>query len=145
MATALDTNIFIYAHFSEFPEHRATRAFLETLLKKPDPFFLSWQVYYEYLRLVTHPQVLRIPLSIAEAAKDLHVYWKDPRCHLLVETDRHESTVTALLHELPSARGNFLHDCHYAALLKEHAVDTIVTVDTDFKKFDFLTVVNPLI
>ncbi|MBI2346814.1 MAG: VapC toxin family PIN domain ribonuclease, partial [Deltaproteobacteria bacterium] len=55
MALAVDTNIFIYAHFEEFAEHRATRTFLEGLLKRPDPYYLSWQVAYEYMRLVTHP------------------------------------------------------------------------------------------
>ncbi|MBI2346815.1 MAG: hypothetical protein HYV03_08085 [Deltaproteobacteria bacterium] len=45
---------------------------------------------------------------------------------------------------LPSAKGNFVHDCHYAALLKEHAIDELATADADFKKFDFLKVLNPL-
>ena len=38
-----------------------------------------------------------------------------------------------------------MHDCHYAALLKEHAVKEIATADSDFKKFDFLKVINPIL
>lgn len=144
MALALDTNIFVYAHFTDFPEHRAARTYLEGVLRRPDPFFLSWQVYYEYLRLATHPRVLRLPLSIAQAQDDFRPYLRDPRCQLLGETDRHEAVLREITRALTSAKGNFLHDCHYAAILKEHAIDTIATADMDFRKFDFLKVVNPL-
>ncbi len=144
MALALDTNILIYAHFDQYPEHAKSRDFLRGLLLRPDAFYLGWQVYYEYLRLATHPRLHKIPLTSKRAAEDMRVYLGDPRCRVLVETESHQRTIEEILKKLPSARGNFLHDCHYATLLKEHAVDTIVTADTDFKKFDFLKVVNPL-
>jgi predicted nucleic acid-binding protein len=46
---------------------------------------------------------------------------------------------------LPSARGNFLHDVRYAVLLREHGVRRICTADSDFKKFDFLDVMDPTV
>jgi len=144
MALALDTNILIYAHFEQYPEHASSREFLKTLLTKPDTFYLGWQVYYEYLRLATHPRLHKIPLTSKRAAEDMKTYLNDPRCRILTETESHQKTIEEILKKLPSGRGNFLHDCHYAALLKEHAIDTIVTADTDFKKFDFLKVINPI-
>ena len=41
-------------------------------------------------------------------------------------------------------RGNLVPDAHLAALLRQHGVRKIYTSDTDFKKFDFLQVLNPL-
>ena len=42
-------------------------------------------------------------------------------------------------------RGNAVPDAHVAALLRQHGVSTLYTNDTDFKRFDFLRVVNPFI
>jgi predicted nucleic acid-binding protein len=40
-------------------------------------------------------------------------------------------------------RGNLVPDAHLAALLRQHGVTTLYTNDVDFRKFTFLTVVNP--
>lgn len=145
MAIALDTNILIYAHFPKYPEHEKARSFLEQLLKNPDPFYLGWQVCYEYIRLVTHPRVLKSPLTASQAGEDLHPYLTDPRGHLLVETENHYSVLRQIIRSIPSAKGNFIHDCHYAALLKEHGIQKIATADADFLKFGFLEVINPCV
>jgi predicted nucleic acid-binding protein len=41
-------------------------------------------------------------------------------------------------------RGNLVPDAHLAALLLQHGVKTLYTKDTDFRKFDFLNVRDPL-
>ncbi len=143
MATALDTNIFMYAHFDRFSEHTKTRAFLTTLLKQPEPFYMSWQIYYEYLRLVTHPKILTHPLSLAEATNTMKPYIQNPHCQILVESEQHHDIFVELTKKFPTAKGNFIHDCHYAALLYEYGVTSITTADSDFMKFDFLRVNNP--
>lgn len=145
MASALDTNILIYAHMKDYPEHQQAYAFLQEFLGRSDPYYIGWQVCYEYIRLVTHPKVHRIPLTVREAIEDLRPYLCDPRCRILVETSEHLAVFETIMQTLPDAKGNFIHDCHYAALLKEHAVDQIVTADSDFRKFDFLKVINPLL
>lgn len=144
MSLALDTNILIYAHHDQFAEHRAVREFLTELMGKPDSYFVSWQVCYEYIRLTTHSRVLTKPLTAREALADLVMYLNDPRCQVLVETVAHRQALQQIFKALPSARGNFTHDCHYAALLMEHGIERIATADADFKKFDFLDVINPL-
>lgn len=143
MALALDTNLFIYAHFSQYTEHGNARSFLESLLTRPDPFYITWQVYYEYIRIVTHPKVHSKPLSVSQACHDLSPYLNDSRCHILTETQHHHDAIQVIFKMVPKAKSNFIHDCHYAALLYEHGIKEIVTADMDFKKFDFLNVVNP--
>lgn len=40
-------------------------------------------------------------------------------------------------------RGNAVPDAHLAAVLRQHGVRTLYTNDADFKRFSFLSVVNP--
>jgi predicted nucleic acid-binding protein len=41
-------------------------------------------------------------------------------------------------------RGNLVPDAHIATILRQHGVTRIYTADTDFLKFRFLEVINPL-
>jgi predicted nucleic acid-binding protein len=41
------------------------------------------------------------------------------------------------------ARGNQVPDTHLAALLRQRGVGTLYTSDADFRRFDFLRIVNP--
>ena len=40
--------------------------------------------------------------------------------------------------------GNLVPDAHIATILRQHGVRKFYTADTDFKKFGFLEVLNPL-
>ena len=40
-------------------------------------------------------------------------------------------------------RGNLVPDAHLAALLRQHGVRRLYTVDRDFRKFNFLEVADP--
>ncbi len=142
---AIDTNIFLYAHYSDYAEHKVVSSFLQDQIKQCRSFYLGWQVVYEYLRIVTHPLLLKKPISAKQGAEDMQVYIDDPRCVMLQETRDHLRTYFEIIRTIPHAQSSFVHDIHYATLLKEHAVDEILTCDTDFKKFDFLKVINPLV
>jgi toxin-antitoxin system PIN domain toxin len=139
---AIDTNIFIFAHFEEFKQHEKARTFCKNLAKDSD-WCIAWQVYYEYLRITTHPSILKKPLTVAEAIEDLKPYFELDNFYVLTETPKHKETTEMIFKSFPSAKGNIIHDCHYATLLKEHGIATIYTADTDFKKFDFIKVVDP--
>ena len=41
-------------------------------------------------------------------------------------------------------KGNIVHDAHTAILMREHGIREICTRDTDFHRFSFLTVTDPL-
>jgi hypothetical protein len=140
---AVDTNILVYGHFDGYPQHPAARQFCGRLLGGGADWCLGWQIVYEYVRVVTHPAVHTRPLSIAEALADLDPYLSSETVHVLGHTPQHRPVLESVARELRNARGNFVHDVHYAALLREHGVSRIYTADTDFKKFDFLEVIDP--
>jgi predicted nucleic acid-binding protein len=63
---------------------------------------------------------------------------------VLVETERHASVVEEVLQEVPQVGGNVVHDAHTAILMREHGIRRIYTRDTDFHRFPFLEVIDPL-
>ena len=63
---------------------------------------------------------------------------------LLLPPRRHAAVLEQTVRELPDIRGNQMHDMHTAVLMREHGVSRICTRDTDFHRFPFLTVVDPL-
>jgi uncharacterized protein len=142
---AVDTNIFIYAHFDRYPQHGRARTFCEGLLSSAQDWCIGWQVVYEYVRITTHPSIHEVPLTLEQALADLDPYLSAESRHVLAHTEQHRPVLQAVAAATPKARGNFIHDLHYAALLREHGVKRIYTADSDFAKFGFLEVIDPTV
>ncbi len=142
---AIDTNILIYAHFARYPQHDKARQFCRSRLFGGEEWCMGWQVVYEYLRITTHPRVHETPLTFAAALADLQPYIHATNGHVLTQTPQHPVVLAALQEEYPQVRGNLMHDCHYAALLRENGVPRLYTADVDFKQFTFLKVSDPTV
>lgn len=59
-------------------------------------------------------------------------------------TEKHLTVLSQIAKELPNLRGNVVHDMHTAVLMREHGINQICTMDSDFQRFPFLEVINPL-
>jgi toxin-antitoxin system PIN domain toxin len=97
-----------------------------------------------YLRIATHPGVFARPLSPDEAVANVETLLRLPRVRVLTEEDG----FLEIYREVTSAfavRGNLVPDAHLAALLRLHGVRTLYTVDSDFRKFGFLDIRDPLV
>lgn len=140
----VDTNILIYAADRDADFHVVCRERLEHWRRQAAPWYLTWNIVYEFLRVATHPRVFRQPWSIADAWRFIVGILAAPSAGLLLPTDRHESVLRQTLDELPHLRGNIVHDGHTAVLMREHGIQRIVTRDSDFHKFPFLSVIDPL-
>ena len=99
---------------------------------------------YEFLRIATHARVLRAPWSATKAWAFVDAMLASPGLGILVETDRHSAVAEEVVREVPHLAGNLLHDAHTAILMREHGIRRIYTRDTDFHRFPFLEVVDPL-
>ncbi|HEY7839832.1 MAG TPA: TA system VapC family ribonuclease toxin [Terriglobales bacterium] len=140
----VDTNIFAYAANRSAPQHAAARAALASWRAADEGWAATWSIFYEFLRVVTHPGVFVRPLALAEAWRFLEACATGSSFRLLGETERHTEVLRDLIRRYPSVRGNHVHDFHIAALMYEHGVREIRTADADFHRFDFLSVVNPV-
>lgn len=108
------------------------------------PAFLTWGVCYEFLRVITHPNVSASPLGRREAVGFIDELLALPGFGVLAETDRHTAVLARMLDEFPDIRGSRMHDLHTVVLMREHGVSRICTRDAGFRRFPFLTVVDPL-
>ncbi len=140
----VDTNILLYAADCDAPEHEKCRSLLQAWREQPSPWYLTWGIVYEFLRVATHPNVFRNPFAAGDAWAFVQAVLAAPSVGMLLETERHRRVVSEVFSELPDIKGNLVFDTHTAVLMREHGLKTIYTRDTDFNRFGFLDVVDPI-
>jgi hypothetical protein len=140
----VDTNILLYAADRDSEFHSSCRPYLESLRNRSTPSYLTWNICYEFIRVSTHSKVLRSPWRSKQAWGFISALLQGPGFGLLTPTYRHREVLEETLEELPELRGNLIHDAHTAVLMREHGISQISTRDTDFHRFPFLRVIDPL-
>lgn len=140
----VDTSVLVYAADSDSPYHTACRQWLEARRARSDTWYLSWSIVSEFLRITTHPRVMRQPWQTTAAWEFIEALLAAPGVSMLIPTSRHADVIGDVIRELPEVAGNLLHDMHTAVLMREHGVRQICTRDTDFHRFPFVEVIDPL-
>lgn len=143
MSYSIDANILLHASDMSSQWHRSAKDFLEGLVSDPDILCLTWPVLLAYQRIATHPGIFAQPLPPDMAWANVCGLLSLPRATVIVENetfaDDYRRVASAVV-----ATGNLVPDAHVAAVLLQHGVRRIYSADTDFRKFDFLEVINPL-
>ena len=140
----VDTNVLLYAADESSEFHAPCRRLLEALRAGSIPWFLTWGIAYEFLRVATRPRVDPQPRSASEARSFLEALLHTPSARLLHPTARHAEVLAASLADVPEARGNLLHDLHTTVLMRMYGVSRIVARDPDIHRFAFLDVIDLL-
>lgn len=144
MSFALDVNILLLASNSESPDHASAVRALKRLEGAEDLVYVAWITIMAYLRIATHPAIFRKPLTPSEARSNVDSLIGLPNVRLLSEGEGFWDVYKRIGDDLP-LRGNLVPDAHLVAILKQHGVGRIHTRDRDFKKFQGLTVIDPLV
>ena len=139
-----DTNVLVYAANKDSTFHLPCRRRLAEAHRDPSPAFLTWNICYEFLRVTTHPRALQSPWRTRDAYRFVRNLLASPGFEILVAPPRHATVLEQTLSELSDLHGNVLHDVHTAVLMREHGISRICTRDADFRRFPFLTVIDPL-
>lgn len=63
----VDTNILVYAADRDSPFHTRCHDWLERQRGRTDAWFTTWPILYEFLRVTTHPRVMRKPWNLPAA------------------------------------------------------------------------------
>lgn len=140
----VDTNVLVFAADRDAPHHARCLELIDSWRRQAAAWYTTWEIVYEFLRVVTHPRVLRRPWSAPEAWRFVDAILASPGLDLLVPTERHADVASGVIGELPHLAGNLLHDAHTAILMREHGVRRIYTRDTDFHRFPFLEPLDPV-
>lgn len=143
MSYSIDANLLLYASNTGCAEHLAAMHFIQGRATDPDLLLLTWPTLMAYLRIATHPSIFEYPLAPEAAWANIHRLLDLPRVRLITEDD-HFSTAYHAATKGIVVRGNLVPDAHFATILHQHGVHRLYTADTDFLKFRFLEVVNPL-
>ena len=140
----MDTNVLVYAADVRAPEHERCLALVKRWRQGSAAWFVTWGICYEFLRVVTHPRVLRNPWTARDAHGFIEALIASPGLEVLVQTDRHRDVLREVMRDVPGIAGNLWHDTETATLMREHGVRRICTRDTDFHRYGFLEPIDPL-
>lgn len=143
MSYSVDANIFLYASDRDSSCHASAQQFLQSCTINSEPWYVAWPTLMAYLRVATHPRVFSHPLPPQEALGNIQALLQLPHVRPLSEADGFFEVYREVARDFP-VRGNLVPDAHLAALLRQHDVLKLYTMDRDFRKFDFLDVRNPL-
>ncbi len=140
----VDTSVLMYAVDRDSRFHERCRTRLERWQAQADPWFLTWGIVDEFLRVTTHSRALRRPWTIEQAWGFVAALLQSPGLSVLVPGERHVQVTDLVFREVPHLSGNLIHDARIAILMREHGIRRIYTRDTHFHRFPFLEPVDPL-
>lgn len=138
----LDANLLLYAYANDFPQHAASKAWLEKTLQNGDGIGLSWQVIMAFARIGTNPKIFAKPMTIEQVESKLGSLLAHPKVEIVVPASNHWQIFIKLLKDI-NAKANLVMDAHLAALAIEYGV-RIASTDKDFQLFPNLDHFNPL-
>lgn len=142
MSFGIDVNVLLYASDQGSPLHEKASAFLRRCASGSEVFCIAWITAMGYLRTATHASIFARPLSPHQAAANVEALLRLPHCRALGEEEGFWTAYREVTSTVP-ARGNLVPDAHLAAVLRQHGVVNLYTHDRDFRKFDFLQVIDP--
>ncbi|MBA2496158.1 MAG: PIN domain-containing protein [Acidimicrobiia bacterium] len=143
MSVTVDTNILVYASNVDAPEHERAAALVAYLAAGPSLVLLLWPAVLGYLRVATHPSIFASPLSHAEAAANVESLLARPHVRVAGELENFWDSYRRVTGGV-APRGNLVPDAHLVALMHQHGVERIWSRDRDFRKFDGITVSDPI-
>jgi len=139
---ALDANILVFSSDDSSPFRDRARAFLDGLMTGDAIVYVFWPTVMAYLRITTHPNVFRAPLSIDQALVNVKAMVDQPNVRVTGEGTDFLSGFRAVAADARPT-GNLVSDAHLVTLMRENGVRTIWTHDRDFRRFSGIVVRDP--
>lgn len=137
-----DINLLVYAYNKRDPQHEPAKAWWTAALNGSTPVGIPWITSSGFIRIMTHPRILRDPLSADGAARLVRAWLDVPAVIALEPGTKFPGLFLGYLEELGTA-GNLTTDAQLAALAVEHQAE-LHSNDADFSRFPGLRWRNPL-
>ena len=138
----VDANVLVYAANHAAPEHEEARMWLDARLMGTARVGLPWPSLLAFVRLVSNPLVVRHPVSVDTAWRQVSDWLACDATWVPLPTDRHAALLDTLC-KAPWMTSRLVPDAHLAALAIEHGL-TLCSTDGDYARFAGLTWQNPL-
>lgn len=140
---AVDTNILVAFHRTEYSHHDAAVAAVTSLAEGSDRWAIPWPCVHEFAAMVTNGRIFTQPTAPDVAADVIDALMKSPVLSLIGEGPGYWQTLRGLLLKGQIA-GARVHDARIAAICLQHRVQWLWTADRDFSRFPALKCRNPL-
>ena len=137
-----DINLLVYAYNTGSPWHEAASQWWESSLTGRDTIGLAPAVALGFVRLLSSPKVVQRPVAPAILLSAVQDWLDTGRVKILSPGVRHFQLMRSLFGST-AAGGALCTDIHLAALALEHEA-VLCTNDTDFQRFEGLSLLNPL-
>ena len=141
---AVDTNVLVYAHRSDLPQHDRARRAIESLARGARRWAIPWPCVHEFLAVATNRRVFREPSPADVALATIRAIADSGRCDFLAEGDGHLERLGGLM-TAAHVGGGQVHDARIAALCRAHGIAELWSADRDFSRYPGLRIVNPLV
>jgi uncharacterized protein len=141
---ALDTNLLVYSHRPESPNHADAKTLLDSLRNNPASWAIPWPCVHEFIGVVTSLRVFKKPTPLEAAFAAVDAWLAAGNLQLLSEGHGHWEQLRALA-LAAKLSGPRIHDARIAALCLHHGVRELWTADRDFSLFPKLKTRNPLV
>jgi predicted nucleic acid-binding protein len=144
MRRGVDTNVLIYAHMPELPQHELVRSYLLDQLAQDDvTLVITPAILHEFVHVVTDARRFSPPVAMPDALAVARGYLDRTNVECLNVDERAIVSAFDLLerHQLGRKR---IADTLFAASLLNQGVRELVTCNVaDFQIFEELTLIDP--
>jgi predicted nucleic acid-binding protein len=83
---AVDTNLLIFAHRRDAPDHKAAMEALSPVFEGMSAWALPWPCLHEFIGIVTRPGIYKPASTLSEAFGFVDALFASPQLHLLARS-----------------------------------------------------------
>ena len=140
---AVDTNILVALHRTEYAHHKAAVRAVTSLAEGHERWAIPWPCIHEFIAVVSNSRIFVRPTEPETALAVVDALIASPMLHLIGEGPGHWEALrrVVLAGQIAGAR---VHDARIAAICLQHRVTCLWTADRDFSRFPSLKCRNPL-
>jgi uncharacterized protein len=138
---SIDTNILVYAAIEINPLSKKSRDLINQVLNEGE-VVLCWEVLYALRRISTNPVALSIPLGQAAADALVEEFIGQPNVRMISPSVDSWKIFKRYSQEM-KLTGNLVSDAVIASQLEANGVKKLYSNDRDFRKFNYLRVIDP--
>ncbi len=136
---AVDSNVLIYAYFSDSEFHERAASTVKELAEGTAPWAIPWACIHEFFGVVTRRVLFPDGAGPAAALAQIDEWLRSPSLQMLSESRVHWRTLRRLVADA-DVTGPVIHDAKIAAICLDHGVTEFITVDREFRRFPELRV-----
>lgn len=138
----VDANILLYSVDEDSQFHSRARDWLVAALNGPKRVGIPWTSLWAFVRIVTNPRALALPLTPVEAWRYVED-WLDAPASWTPQPGRGHRSILQTLLARHDIRAGLVPDAVLAAICVEHGL-TMISADSDFARFPEIVWVNPV-